>query len=176
VSYDPYGQQPIQPPSYQQPAQPWPAAPQPAPPPQRSAHWAWAVLALVLVLAGGVGYWVWDTKIRADSGLAACQAVHDGGRIGGVTQSSSKTLTEDNYRKARQVFQDSRYGDIKASGTKLMDVVWQVSQLGPDPGMAALPYVGQLTSAVTDFQGACANHGVILNMNLGATPAPTTTS
>jgi uncharacterized protein HemX len=175
MSYDPYGRQrPPQPNSsypYQPPAQTAPV------PPQRTAGWAWAVLAVVLVLAGGVGYWVYDTRIRTDSGLDACKTIRDGGKIGGTKASSdNETMTEDQYRKLRKVFQDSRYDDIKAAGTKLMDVVWQVSQLGPDPGLEALPYLGQLTSAVTDIQGACANHGVIVNLNLGATPKPTTTS
>lgn len=177
MSYDPYGQQrpthPAPPGAYQQPAQPW--GPQPSAPPPRAARWAWAVLAGTLALLIGVGWWVYDTRIRTDSGLAACQAIRDGGKIEGAGN-GDKTMTEDEYRQARKVFQDSRYDDIRAAGTRLMDVVWQFSQLGPDPGLEALPYLGQLTSAVTDIQGACANHGVIVNLNLGATPTPTATS
>jgi hypothetical protein len=37
-------------------------------------------------------------------------------------------------------------------------------------GFEALPYFGQLMSAVTDIQGACANHGVILDLNVDADP------
>jgi hypothetical protein len=162
VSYDPYGQQP---PSFYPP-------PAPA---QRPARWAWAVLAAAIVLFAGVGWWVYDNHIRTDSGLAACKTVRDGGKLQGAGNGGA-TMTEADYRDARKIFQDSRYDDIRSSGTKLMDVAWQVSQLGPDPGFEALPYLGQITSAVTDFQGACANHGVIVNLKLNATPTPTQTS
>lgn len=128
------------------------------------------------MLLAGVGWWVYDTQIRTDTGLAACKAVRDGGKLQGTSSNVDKTMTEDTYRQARKIFQDSRYGDIRQAGTKLIDVVWQVTQLGPNPGFGALLYLGQLTGAITDFEGACANHGVVIKLNLSGTPTPTQTS
>jgi hypothetical protein len=176
VSYQPpqYPQQPDRPPYMPgPPGTQYGIPPEQQPPaPRCPALWAWGVLALVVVLFAGVGYWVFDTRIRTDSGVAACRALRDEQKINGVAP-GAKTFTEANYRAARKVFQDSRYEDIRAAGTKLMDVVWQVYQLGPDAGMGALAYLGQITSAITDIQGACANHGVILKLNLNGTPTPT---
>jgi len=181
VSYDPHGQHqaPIQPGVYGPPdgyRQPWPA-PAPPPPvrPERAAPWAWLVLGFALALFAGVGWHVYDTRIRFDPGLAACQAFRDGGTVGGAGNGST-AVTAEQYRRARRVFARSRYRDIRAAGTKLMDVVWAVSQLGPNPGPEAVPFLGRITSSITDLQGACANHGVIVKLNLGPSPAPTTTS
>lgn len=133
------------------------------------------LLAFTLVLFAGVGWHVYDTRIRFDSGLAACQAFRDGGTVGGAANGST-AVTAVQYRKARKVFARSRYRDIRRAGTRLMDVVWAVSQLGPNPGIEALPFLDRITSAITDLQGACADHGVVVKLNLGPSPAPTRTS
>jgi hypothetical protein len=65
-----------------------------------------------------------------------------------------------------------RYEDLRTHGTKLMDVVWQVSQLGGDPGLGALVYLQQLTEQMSGLQSACADRGIILELKT-TTPAAT---
>lgn len=148
--------------------------PQPQPrPPAKRPWWPWAVLSLAVVfLASGVWY-AYEYRIKKDSGIAACEAFRDKSKVDGASTDTNSTLTEAQYRQLRKVFEDSRYDDIKAAGTKMMDVLWQVSQLGKNPGIEALPYLGQMMSAITDVQGACANHGIVIKFDLsGAVAGP----
>ena len=155
---------------YTSPQQP----PAPPPPAESKRRWLpWAVLAVAVVFLGsGVSY-AYEYRIKKDSGIAACEAFRDDKTVDGkAAKSNDEPITEQQYLQFRKVFQDSRYDDIKAAGTKMIDVTWQVSQLGKDPGLEALPYLGQITSALTELQGACANHGIVIKIDLtgGASP------
>ncbi|GIE90235.1 hypothetical protein Are01nite_67150 [Actinoplanes regularis] len=181
VSYPP--QQPVPPPPPQDPYVSYPATQpyldpygqaglvsgyqQPVPPPRRPL-WPWLALvaALSLILLAGGGWLVYDRLLREgeDSGVAACRALASEEK--GSSGTSDDELTRDEYIAMRKVFADSRYPDLREHGTKLMDVLWQVSQLGADNEVAALAYLQPLTEHVSGLQSACADHGVILDLKL----------
>jgi hypothetical protein len=139
--------------------------PQPQPP--RRSLLPWLALAVALLVVAGAGGWfLYDRVIRTDSGVAACEALRDGDKaVDG--DDGDKTMTEAEYRELRGVFEDSRYEDIRDHGTKLIDLVWQLSKLGEEPGMEALAFMGPLTEHVTGLQSACADQGVIVDLKLG---------
>lgn len=143
---------------------PWQANPEPA---HRQPKWPYLVLAAALLFLAG-GLWsVYDRGlIFKDSGIEACEAFRDGKKVDGASLDTKVDgkMTEAQYLQLREVFQDSRHDDVRLAGTKLMDVMWQVMQVGPNPGIEALPLVGQVTTAATDMQGACANHGIVINI------------
>lgn len=107
-----------------------------------------------------------------DTGVAACQSFADKAKSG--KQESTSKITADEYHQLRDVFAHSRYGDLRDAGTKFVDVVWQLSQLGDDAGFAALGFIGPLMSDYASLTGACANHGVTLPPLTGGTPTTTT--
>jgi len=168
--YDPASPtRPLMPQQYSSPAasaDPSWSGPQPPAAPQaaRVRMWPYVAAAVVAVLFAGGGLWMfYDRVIRTDSGIAACEAMASNSQIvDGAKVSGDEQLTEAQYRKLRNVFEDSRYDDIRDHGTKLIDVVWQVSNLGKDPGLEALPYVGQLTEHMSGLQSACADQGIII--------------
>ncbi|MCU7726115.1 hypothetical protein ODJ79_20510 [Actinoplanes sp. KI2] len=200
MAYDPYGyprqRRPQSPAPYggvygrpaRQPVVPGPPSPASAPgqrararrgqppppePARRPSRWPFLVLAAAfLVLAGGV----WTAYSRAlifkDSGIKACETLRDGTRsLTGVARSTAK-MTEPQYRQMRKVFEDSRYGDIRDHGTKLMDVIWAMSQAtetggGNDSAAvtgSALVYLPPLGEHLTGLQSACADQGIIINL------------
>lgn len=152
------------------PAPPPESYPQQAPPPRRRA-WPWAVLAVALVAGGATAYVAYDRGIIVkDSGIKACEALRDDTAFTGSAQNKDP-LTEAAYRELRGVFEASRYDDIKDHGTKLMDVLWQVSQFGEEPGVEALAYVGPLTTHLTGLQSACADQGIFVKLTPAANPS-----
>lgn len=181
---DPYpSQQPQQP--YQQggPAYPPPQQWQPAEPGQPAAHTppappappagrsrkpiivaVAAAVAVLLLTTGGLA--VYEGFIKEDSGVAACKAMRDGKKMDGTAKTSGDDkLTEKEYRAARKVFEDSRYADIREHGVGLIDIAWQVQQLGDGQEMGALAFIGPMGTHVSGLQTACANQGVIVNLN-----------
>lgn len=145
--------------------------PPPSPAPERRATWPYALLAVAIVVLG-VGVWsLYDRGIIfKDSGVQACEALRDGNKLFTGAQQTEEKLTEAQYRELRAVFEDSRHDDIRDHGTKLMDVVWQVSQIsqGGEPGMEVLAYLGPLTTHMTGLQSACADQGVVVNLKPAA--------
>lgn len=144
-----------------------------APDPGRSRKLLWPLIALAvaLVFAGsGIAYAYNKGMIFKDSGIKACEALRDGGTKFNGTAQNKDPMTEAQYKQLRQVFADSRYDDIRNHGTKLLDIVWQVSQLtdGTDAdsgsGFAVLAYVGPLTTEMSGLQSACADQGIIVNL------------
>lgn len=188
MSYDPYPdrryEQPAQPRQYGPPAyspgtypdpQYAPGEP-PQAPPRSKPMWHSAALAMAVLLLATAGWFAYDRVIKKDSGIAACEGFRSGAKIAGAPEDKTADgkMTEVQYRKLRGVFEGSRHDDIKAAGTKMMDVLWQVQGLGPNPGFEALPYVGQMMSVITEMQTACANHGIVIDMSkLTAKPAST---
>jgi hypothetical protein len=169
--------QPVVPGPPTQPFAPWqqaPPAPPPAPEPARKpSRWPFLVLtAAFLVLASGV--WTAYSKhlVFKDSGIKACETLRDGATsMMGVAKSTTK-LTEAQYRQMRKVFEDSRYGDIRDHGTKLVDVIWAMSQATDAGGSndgdvvtgSALVYLPPLGEHLTGLQSACADRGIIVNL------------
>ncbi|AEB42647.1 hypothetical protein VAB18032_07635 [Micromonospora maris AB-18-032] len=119
-----------------------------------------------MLLIGVVGYAVWDRYVREDSGVAACKAMSEGRQPDGSEDAGEDAkLTEAQYREARKVFEDSRHEKIREHGTALMDIVWQVDQMNDDEALGALAFMGPLGTHMTGLQTACADQGVILNLN-----------
>lgn len=177
MSYDPNDHdQPT--PDRQPPASPGPegvyGTPPPAsypmgPAPHKRAKWPYAVLAGAVLFAAG-GVWVAYDRglILKDPGIQACEALAAGDKTFSGEAQNKEPMTEAQYREMRGVFEASRYNDIKDHGTKLMDVVWQVSQLGEEPGMEVLAYLGPLTTHMTGLQSACADQGIIVTLKPAA--------
>jgi hypothetical protein len=122
------------------------------------------VAALSLVLLAGGGWLVYDRVLREDSGVAACRTLA-GTERNKSGDAADDNLTRDEYVSMRKVFADSRYRDLREHGTKLMDVLWQVSQLGTDDEVA-MSYLQPLTEHLSGLQSACADHGVIIDLKL----------
>lgn len=108
------------------------------------------LLALIIVVAGVVVAFTSE-----DSGVAACRAVAEGKAADGGEKTAGAKMTEQEYRHARELFADSSDQDIRAHGTTLMDLAWQLQQ-SPD---SALLLVSDMTRAYTGLAGACAAHG-----------------
>ena len=112
-----------------------------------------------------------------EAGARRLHLVDLNGAFAGKPQ-NQKPMTEAEYRELRGVFEDSRYNDIRDHGTKLMDVVWQMSQAIDQQGGAdaedgaslgaALAYMQPLMTHMTGLQSACADQGVIVNLKNGS--------
>jgi hypothetical protein len=125
-----------------------------------------AVAVAATLVVGTVYYAVWDRFIREDSGVAACKAMRDGKNVDGSPKDSGDDkMTEDQYREAREVFEDSRHDKIREHGTALMDIAWQISQIPDGQEFGALAFIGPMGTHVSGLQTACADQGVIVNLN-----------
>lgn len=108
------------------------------------------VVALLALVAGLVVAFTSE-----DSGVAACRAIAEGKDVDGGETTPGAKMTEQEYQDGRRLFADSSDKAIKASGTTLMDLAWQLQQ-SPD---SALLLTGDITRAYTGLAGACAAHG-----------------
>ncbi|MEV4847454.1 hypothetical protein AB0K20_30095 [Micromonospora matsumotoense] len=130
-----------------------------------------AALAVFVVLGFG-GYAVYDQFIREDSGVAACKAMAAGKKMDGSPKTTGgdsavdKKMTEAEYRKARAIFEESRYEKLREHGTAIVDVAWQMQGLGDDSGMAGLAFMGPLGTHLSGLQSACADQGVIVDLSV----------
>ncbi len=147
-----------------QPGQPYYGEPVPAPA-RKPSKWPWIALVAALVFAGSGVYFLYDRNmILKDSGFAACEAMAKGEKVAG---NSGGKLSEADYKKARGVFADSRYDDIRDHGTKLIDVVWQMQQATtgkPEDGFAALAYLQPLSTHMAGLTSACADLGFTVKL------------
>ncbi|MEU6202427.1 hypothetical protein ABZ814_02390 [Micromonospora musae] len=170
---DQQGTAPVHPPQqYQPPAGGYLPPPVDQPPPAAPAGRSrklliTGIVSLVAVLAVvTAGVAVYDTFIREDFGVAVCKAMRDGKDIlGNEERGGDDEMTEAEYREARELFEDSRHEDIREHGTALMDIAWQVSNLPEDQGMGALAFLGAMGTHISGLQTACADQGVIVNLN-----------
>lgn len=89
-----------------------------------------------------------------DSGVSACKQM-----ASNKNNSNMGKLTQKEYMNARKIFLDSDYKDLRESGTKFVDLVWQTSEL---KDMEALSFIQPLVSSYTELSGACASHGVVI--------------
>jgi hypothetical protein len=120
--------------------------------------------AAALVLLAGLGWVIYDGFLRKDPGIAACESIRDGQVITAGTD-NDRTLSEEEYQAARVQFERSDRARIREHGTQLMDVVWNLSKVPPGQEMNALGYVGPLTNHAQGLQSACADEGIIFNLN-----------
>jgi hypothetical protein len=112
------------------------------------------VLALVTV---GVASHTVRVMMGQDSGVGACQAISEGRQATGEPATSGAAMTQEEYRRTREVFADSRVPGIRDNGTMLMDLAWQVQSMGDDGG--ALLLAGRMAQAYSELAGACAEQG-----------------
>jgi len=102
-----------------------------------------------------------------DSGLSMCESIRDSknptGTASATDSSSSAKMTEAQYLELRAKFAKSRYADIRDSGTKFVDLIWQFSGATDDDALGALLLVGgQIVQAYSSLSGSCAAHGVVI--------------
>jgi hypothetical protein len=101
------------------------------------------------------------TPIGKDTGVAACEALRDKTVVSGAKAGGSEA---DGWARARKLFSDSRYPDLRDSGTKLVDLMAQydgLSSNGNETG-AVLFMGSQIITAYGSLSGACSAHGVNL--------------
>jgi hypothetical protein len=144
------------------------AAPPPSlavPAPPRRRYTVLVVAAAVAVLLVGAGAVVLKPKIVAsDSGVSACKSFTTA-QANPTPKASgdSKPMTEAEYKTARKRFSDSRYADLRDSGTTFVDLLYQVSGPGADSlGLGLIGLANQMIASYADLAHACANHGVVL--------------
>lgn len=94
-----------------------------------------------------------------------CQQMKDSSVTGNDAEAD---WTEEQYLELRDKYERVDDEELSASGTKLVDAVWQVTQLKDGEEMGALAYMGQITDSLSGVQGACARHGVVLSVTGGA--------
>lgn len=161
-----YGAGPVQP----IPPQPFGAGPAPAvaSPTRRNRKplLIGVVVALALMLVGGgvavAGLRSANVGPFKDSGLAMCEAIRDGKN---KPANKDQKMTPERYQKLRKPFADSRYADIRDSGTKFVDLVWQLAGTDTNKDGAlgmVLMLGGQTMQSYSSLSGACANHGVVI--------------
>jgi hypothetical protein len=159
----------------------------PAPPPPRRRHpWVWLVAgAAALAIVGGGALIalailgdgtdpVSELLAGEDSGVQACEAIRDAEQEAEQTQAQTadEIWTEEEYLVLREQFADSRHEAIRTNGVELMDIGWQMEQLGDDAGFEALPLLGSFMAAYAGLAGGCAEQGVTIPALQFDTPAP----
>ncbi|MFG1838066.1 hypothetical protein [Micromonospora sp. NPDC049175] len=123
-----------------------------------------AFVALLMLTATGLT--VYEGFIKEDSGVAACRAMAEGKDPDGSAKGSGgSTFTEAQYRKTRELFEDSRHEDIRRHGTALVDIAWQIEQLPKGQEMGAVAFLASVEAATTGLQTACADQGVTVKLN-----------
>jgi hypothetical protein len=86
--------------------------------------------------------------------VAACEAIAKGQ----PPVHTSGIMTEADYRKAREVFADSRYPSIRDNGVRLMDLAWQAQGMGKN-NLGVLALMGGISDAYSGLAGGCAAEG-----------------
>lgn len=134
-------------------------------PGQAEWHKVGTVLGVVLVVAiflGSLGFAVQRMNwlpasvplIGKDTGVAACEAISKGK----APVSSQGVMNQDQYKRAREVFADSRYEAIRINGVQLMDLAWQAQGMG-DNNLGVLALMGGVADAYSGLAGGCASVG-----------------
>jgi hypothetical protein len=135
-----------------------PTPPPAVPPGPPLVKRSYMVVAAVLVLAGGLWMLFNKNVIYKDSGIAECEALRDGESV----ISPDRQLTDQQYRRLRGAFADSRYDDIRNHGTRAADMLWQsgrVARLEHDGGVRDVPQ--PLARQLAGLNSACVDQGII---------------
>jgi hypothetical protein len=96
--------------------------------------------------------------VGLDSGVVACQKIIENAEDG--RSAVAKDMTEADYKKAREPYQNSKYADLKTAGTTMIETVY-MAQNNPDDSFKGS--VDLLTNIRTNWiilQSACGRHGV----------------
>jgi hypothetical protein len=125
---------------------------------------AWMTFVLVLIIGVTIGFFAYTPRENgADSGIKGCQGIAANAASPKASGSKKTTpMTEEDYRKNRKIYEDSKYADLKAAGTSVIDTVYDMSQ---DTGQ---DYSGSMADLYTlrdhwaSLKRACANHGVTI--------------
>jgi hypothetical protein len=117
------------------------------------------VLALGVVVLGGLA--VYDRFVKEDSGIAACKVMRDD-REASMDPAGNNEFTEEEYKAVREMFNDSRYEDIREHGRSLVDLIWQLSRIPEDE--AAGDLIGRIADHATGLATACADRGIPVNL------------
>ena len=129
------------------------------------------VAVLALCLCGGTAAALYAGNVGPfkDSGLATCESMRDSRDRGqfvdlGDVDDGTDRFTEAEYREFRSRFDESRYDDLRRTGTAYADIVWQVSGARkPGDLLGALLLTGgRIIQAYSDLSGACEAHGVTI--------------
>lgn len=121
------------------------------------------VVVAAVLLSSAAGWVVYDRWIKTDPGIAACERMASGKPP--VDVGDTPGAAEDKYRQIRGTFQESRHEDIRAAGTRMVDVVWQAQQVGgADSVAASVAFGGQASEAWLAISAACANHGIVVRL------------
>ncbi|MFK3984360.1 hypothetical protein ACI2K4_28805 [Micromonospora sp. NPDC050397] len=117
------------------------------------------VLAGLVVVVGG-GYVVHDRFGREDSGVAACEIIRAGGTITGKPAGSGSDLTEQEYREARDRFENSHNDRLREHGIALVDLAWRLNQMPEAERLPPQDSLGPAATHLTGLRKACADEGV----------------
>lgn len=97
--------------------------------------------------------------VKEDSGVTACKTISK--NMVEKKSSDSKPMTEADYNRIREPFENSKYTDIKVAGTNIVDTVYQ-ADTQPDPNNigGAIILMGTLQGQWGQLQVACSKRGV----------------
>lgn len=97
---------------------------------------------------------------KADPGVQACQKLAD--NINHPKDSSKGSWTEDDYHKNRKPFEDTKYDDLKAAGTTIVDTIYGMSKHDDsnDTFNDSLNTISTIHTQWSALQLACAKAGV----------------
>ena len=119
------------------------------------------VLALGLVVLGGVA--VYDRYVKEDSGIAACKAMR-ADRETAMDADGDGKFTEDEYAVVRDMFDDSRYEDIREHGRALVELVFRMTKVPDSEHAGSFVSLDEMADRATALQTACAKHGIVVNL------------
>lgn len=122
---------------------------------------AFICLVVITVTVTWVMYTVNPKESKTDSGIQACQAIAD--KAAHPSPSASKKsgpMSEESYKKNREVYEKSKYSDLKAAGTAVIDVVYGMSKDTGTDYSSTMANLYALKDHWASLQRACANHNV----------------
>jgi hypothetical protein len=96
---------------------------------------------------------------KKDSGVTACKTISE--NMAKKKTGSDKPMTEAEYKRLREPFENSSHADIKVAGLNILDTIYQ-ADTQPDPKNigGALILMGTLQGQWGQLQTACSNQGV----------------
>jgi hypothetical protein len=122
---------------------------------------AFICLVVVTVTVTWVMYTVNPKDNTTDSGVQACQAIADkAAHPSPAASKKSGAMSDDSYKKNRAVYENSKYADLKAAGTAVIDVVYGMSKDTGTDYSSSMANLYALKDHWASLQRACANHGV----------------
>lgn len=126
--------------------------------------WVTLVSIFAIVLTAGYVMEMVSHTNKSDSGVTACQGIADKAAHPTPKASSTKNnpMTEDQYKKNLEPYENSKYADIKVAGINVINTVYDMSRdTGADysTNMANLYTLRDHWAAL---QRACSNHGVTI--------------